>query len=88
MPKKPKVIDYRKQKETLFFGQPLWDGWIPDGVTNEVIPIISMRDDKETTVGEIQIGSDGFIEAMFFIKGGLAKIKRFPKEKKLYIGDW
>lgn len=81
---KEKVMDYRKKNENLFFGKPLWDGWIPDGVTNEILPIYK----GNKMVGEIQIGSDGFIEAMFFIKGGLAKIKRNPEDKKLYIGDW
>lgn len=54
--RKPKVKDYRPPDQSLFFGNPLWEGWIPDGVTNEVIPMYE-NFDEEKAVGEIQSGA-------------------------------
>jgi len=82
---KPKVKDYRL--EFMFFGKPLWEGWIPNGVVNEILPIYEDAT-NEKMLGEIQIGSDGFIEAMFYMGDKLVKIKRLPGDKRLFIGSW
>lgn len=77
-----KAID--KRRDPALFYHPMGGAMPgPDGVTNTFFDIVGRvsrnGDAKIEKVGELQLGTDGFLEAMFFLNGKLFKLKMTPR---------
>ena len=73
--------------DTLFKGKAgTREGFGPDGVVNEIVPV--KGGDSNQVVGDIEIGSDGFVEAMFIVDGKFVKLKRMPKNARAVLSVW
>jgi hypothetical protein len=82
-----RVIDYRTKEEELFYIYPYSDEFVPKDIKNEIFPMetFDKTEKRVVQIGELQSGSDGFLEALFFIDGKLVKLKRYPDDKKIYV---
>ena len=70
----PNVEDLRKK---ILFLSPD-SGWIPKGVTNR---IVNITDFDGEIIGELEMGSDGFVQLVVTLPGGdaiIMKVEFYP----------
>ncbi len=81
---KGKIKDLRTKQILKLYRDGIKDRqpamFVPDGVVNELMDL----DYAGEVVGDVEIGSVGFIEIMFLVEGiGFVKLKRLPDEKNV-----
>jgi len=87
-----KTVD-KRSGPALFYHLMGGEAFGPDGETNTFYDVVgSVKRNghaKVEKVGELQLGSDGFLETMFFLEGKLVKLKMLPTDGKVFIeGVW
>jgi len=76
-----KIIDKRNKKNILL---PELD-WIPDGVENTIVNIV----DKDSNVlGDLEIGSDSFVQGIWNIDGVHWRLEHHPPLEKAVLKAW
>jgi len=69
-----RVVDKRSGKFKLIEPfRPL----IPEGVTNTIYDIV---DENGRVIGNLELGTDGFLQALILDKGYVLKLKRHPED--------
>lgn len=91
-------VDKRRGPALFYHLSPDGKMFGPEGKTNTFYDVLGSvkrngSPPKVEKVGELQLGSDGFLEAMFFLNGKLVKLKLTPGNglsgDKVYIeGVW
>jgi len=74
-----KITDLRTVSDYNFLAP--YNAIIPEGVSNTLVDIES---DGEI-IGNLEIGTDGFVQGIFVINNNLIKIFKYPKDKKASI---
>ena len=74
------IIDKRTKK----IASPDID-WIPSGVSNLCVDI---KDRDSNIIGNIEIGSDGFIQAMWDDKGVHYRLEKHPSIRYATLRGW
>ena len=72
-----KLQDLR-EKETFLAPS---EGMIPEGVRNTVMNIYTLPD----IIGDIEIGTDGFVQAIFEVMGCLVRLEVYPGRDQAYL---
>lgn len=82
------TIDYRKKD--LFKGAIGIEDrpFIPKGVTNTLMDLVVAAPNGDIAIGDVEIGTDGFVEIMFMKNAAFFKIKRLPGDEKVYFGAY
>ena len=65
------IIDHRIDKKKIGPSE----SWIPAGIINT---LLSIRDEQGNVIGDIEIGSDGFIQMIWDIGDVHYRLERYP----------